>query len=102
MEEIVETLKSISKYQYHTPDDRSGGAWHTIKFKYYPNSYQVLCIHQEGFIRWNNYNHEEPSIDINNPLFIDKINNILERNDDAREKISNKLFQLEEITLMRI
>jgi hypothetical protein len=110
--DIVNTLKLICEYQWRTPDDRSGGEWHTISLNYYTkNQWQALCIYQkEKAIKWtdihstykDSYSHTEIPIDINHPIFVRKIKHILKYNPKFKEILNDKLFQLEEITLIEL
>jgi len=105
MEDIVENL--ISEYDFRTPDDRSGGPWHTIILNYYNNNQrQALCIHKNKSISWldknDKYSHVSIPIDMNHGIFIRKINHIIKHNQNFKEQLNDKLFQLEELELRRL
>jgi hypothetical protein len=104
VEEIIDTIKLISKY---IPKE----GWTTLCLNYYnERQFQYLSISPDCEIRWgdlhpmdkDSHSHDWIPADINNKFFKRKMKHLMEFNDSFVEKLNDKLFELEEESLRRI
>jgi len=101
MKTIIEQLKSICSLI-----DISHCEYVTILLRYTHGCEQYLSIFKDKKIRWSEHMLDNgiTEIDIGNPIFIRKLQSILDWNDiDEFSKIlDNQLFEMEENTLREI